>query len=251
MEKDNKKENVIVLIVSIVAITLMIVVFFTAGTIRFKKNNFGSNQNVENPMSNQNVVEPSSRQSTDDDGAVEEEAEVFIVNEEASKIVDDVMNKFYDEVFFGHRETYCGNSDYNDVIENKDEATQGACNYYRSTTYNNLSSLKAYLETFISSDFIDYMLKDYSISEGNTGIPKYKEINNKLYCLRCARGALVFNKDATTYGIISYTGDEIKAIAKVAAFSEGNNLNYLKAILSLNKINGKWVLSSYEEKYGN
>ncbi len=56
MEKDNKKENVIVLIVSIVAITLMIVVFFTAGTIRFKKNNFGSNQSVENPMSNQNVV---------------------------------------------------------------------------------------------------------------------------------------------------------------------------------------------------
>ena len=219
MEQEKNNKGVIALLVVIIIILLALVVLLATGIVSFKPNeiNNDSNDNSQINDNNQNSVDNS------------------LTNETATTIVKDIMDKFYVEVFYGHKETYCGEYDRNDTYSTT------AYSYYKSASYSNLSDLKKHLNTYMSSNLVDYML-------GGNDAPKYEEKDNKLYCLVWGRGALSYDKDNSTYNVLNFTDSSIVATANVSAFAEGNTPNNITATLGFDKINGVWVLSTYEEK---
>ncbi len=155
-----------------------------------------------------------------------------LTNKEANTIVIEIMDKFYTEVFYGHKETYCGEYDNNDIIDEM---------YYKSTTYNNVNELKNHLISYMSTELVDKILS-------NNETPKYKELNNKLYCLRIGRGGLIYDKDNTIYNISNITETKITGTGMVSSKTEGNEPQEIKVNLTFEKINNKWVLTSYSEQ---
>lgn len=205
---EHKNNNgVIVLLVIIIVILASLCVLFATGTINLKSNYV--NDNITNEESQEN-------------------------NKEATAIVKNIMDKFYLEVFYNHKETYCGEYDTNDTISSE------FYSYYKSATYNNLNELKKHLNTYMSSNLVDYML-------GGNDVPKYQDKDGKLYCLVWGRGGLMYDKDNTTYTISTFTDNTITATANVYAFAEGNTPYNITATLEFSKIDNIWLLSSYEE----
>lgn len=206
MEQKKDRNGIIVLLLMVIVVLLAFILLLLTGKIDPKTNQNGSS-----------------------------EQEIVLTNEEASKIVNGIMDKFYTEVFYGHKETYCGGYDSNDVI------TTEAYRYYKSTAYNSLDELKEHLKTYMSSNLVDYML-------GGNDASKYQQKGDKLYCLVWGRGALVYDKNGSTYSVSATTDTTIVATANVSALAEGDAPTTIEATLGFDKIDGKWVLSTYEEK---
>ena len=200
MMQEKNKNGIMALLVIIIIVLLVLIILLVSGKINYK-----NNQNDK-----------------------------VLTNDEALVIVDNIMDKFYTEVFYGHKETYCGEYDHSDAISTE------AYSYYKSATYNTLSNLRSHLNTYISSSLVDYML-------GGNDAPKYQEKDGKLYCLVWGRGHLTYNKNNSTYSISNITDTTISATASVSALSEGDAPTIIKATLGFDKIDGKWVLSTYEE----
>ena len=209
MENQKNNKGIIAILIVIIVILSGLCVLFATGTISLKSNE------VTNDETNEIVN---------------------ITKEEANDVVNKIMDKFYVEIFYGHKNTYCGEYDYNDIIVGE-RATQ----YHKSNAYNNLSDLKQHLNTYMTPELVNKLLD-------NAEIPNYQEKDGKLYCLVHGRGSLSYDKNNTSYSIKSFTDNVILAKANVSALSEGNNVNSINADLVFKKINNVWLLSSYDEK---
>ena len=158
-------------------------------------------------------------------------------SESLDNTISDIMDKFYTDVFYGHKEAYCGEYDNSDIISSD---SLGTNIYYRSNTYDTLDDLKAHLNTYMTAD-----LTNSIIYEGDTS--KYQEVDDKLYCLVVARGALAYNKNGATYNILDSTDSTITATANVSVLAEGDAPYTITANLGFEKINDVWLLSTYKE----
>jgi len=213
MERENRNLKVLVVILCILVLGLGCYFFYDK--VLSDDNGDTSNDNINDTQNN------------DDNGAVN------LTKQEASIIVKNIMDKFYDEVFYGYKATYCGEYDYDDTIVG-DEYT-----YYKSATYSTLKDLKDYLGTYISPNLINFML-------GGNDTPKYQERDNKLYCLGSGAAGISYNKENSNFNVLSFTNSTIIANANVSTLVSGAPYT-INATLSIEKNDDIWVLSSYEE----
>ena len=215
----NEKNNygiIIGLLITIIVILIGFIILLLTNTISF-------NTKSDNITENNNDITENNQESEQ------------ITNEEALIIVNEIMDKFYNEVFYGHKETYCGEYDKTDTIDYQ------LYNYYKSASYTDLESLKSHLNTYMTNNLIEYML-------GGNDAPKYIEQNGNLYCLVIPRGALSYDKTNSSYTIIGTTTSTIIATGNISAKAEGNVQNTITVSIGIDKVNDKWLLSTYEEK---
>jgi len=169
----------------------------------------------------------------------EEETNQSIDDNQATSVVEEIMNRYYEELFHLHSALYCGEVDSSDTLEGEEWSVIG--DYVSSKTYSSESELKSYLNTYIKNDLIEEMTTEKDFPE----VRSYIEKDNKLYCFRAPRGVLSFSE--ATYEITDFNKSEITGIAEAKALAPGDEVN-IKAHFAIEADSSNWRLAKYSEE---
>ena len=211
--KQKKKSNPVLIILMFIAII--------GGGAYFGYNKFFANSSSNN--SNQGTgttVTDSTEDATTD-------------TKDYESIAKELINKYYENIFYGHTSTYCGNKDFEDIIT-IEESKQ----YTASKDYTNKAELSNYLKTILSENFINKILTEEN----------YIEQDNKLYCYTPGKGSLNYDKNNSTIQLTNTSEEELTVNVKVVATSEGDNTTELNNIITLIKENDQWLIDSCDEE---
>ena len=96
-----------------------------------------------------------------------------------------------------------------------------------------MEDLKIYLEGFLDTSLI-------KINSNN-----YLEENNKLYCLKKEKTTF-FELENQIIEIVSFEKDKVEIVVVLEYLNKDNfEESYSKYNASLNKVDGKWIITSY------
>lgn len=142
--------------------------------------------------------------------------------ENLTQSIKDNFAKIYN--YIENSDYYCGNN-FTD-----DSSKEG---YYVSNDFNSLEDLKIYLEGFLDTSLI-------KINSNN-----YLEENNKLYCLKKEKTTF-FELENQIIEIVSFEKDKVEIVVVLEYLNKDNfEESYSKYNASLNKVDGKWIITSY------
>ena len=195
---------------------VLIVLMFIAiigGAIYFGYNYFFANKTTKSNNTNSGTT-------------VTDNTNEIMQNDEAKKIVKDIVKKYNQP--YG---IICGEVDFEDNITESDKS------YSASKTYKTIEEIDTYLASFLSSDFIT----------ANIDKTKYLEKEEKLYCNIPQRGTLIYDEEGSTYTITDLTTESIAATGTISYTKEGGETETYPVELSLIKENDSWLLNSYKE----
>ena len=158
-------------------------------------------------------------------------------NTEASEKVENVMNDFYQNIFYLHNGVICGETDSSDTLP----ADVG--DYYASRDYKNIEELKTYLSSIVSKNYINYLTSSALVSDmGIEGIEPYRSENGKLYCYMVPMGSR--GLISADYKVVKVEPEKITAEADVISQMVGPDESIIHSEFTLILENNKWVLDS-------
>ena len=158
-------------------------------------------------------------------------------NTEANEKVENVMNDFYQNIFYLHNGVICGETDSSDILP----AEVG--DYFASRDYKNIEELKAYLSTIVSKNYINYLTSSAFVSEmGIEGIEPYRSENGKLYCYMAPMDSRGFI--SADYKVVKVEPEKITAEADVISQMVGTDESIIHSEFTLILENNKWVLDA-------
>ena len=158
-------------------------------------------------------------------------------NTEANEKVENVMNDFYQNIFYLHNGVICGETDSSDILP----AEVG--DYFASRDYKNVEELKAYLSTIVSKNYINYITSSALVSDmGLEGIEPYRSENGKLYCYMVPMGSRGFI--SADYKVVKVEPEKITAEADVISQMVGPDESIIHSEFTLILEDNKWVLDS-------
>ena len=156
-----------------------------------------------------------------------------MTNEEALNIVTTASNKIG---YVSNGYPYCGENmiyDEEDVILDENNIST----HTASKDYKSLSEMKEDLKKYMSNDMINKYIDDKN----------YIEKDSKLYCLSPHRGAILYDKEKSSYQVENISKDKITASGTLATHSEGEEYKS-NVQIEISKTNDNWLITKYEVK---
>ena len=217
MENQNNNRGVITLLIVFIVILAVLCVLFATGTISLK------------PSTTNNGQQASENNSQNDE---------VISNEEAVIISKNIMDKYFNEVFYYHQAPYCGTGtyDFNEGESLQYYTTENGKSYLPSKEYKTKSEIIEYFKSYLSDELIEKIVNDRD----------YIEKDDKLYCLVPNKGSLSYVKEKSIYEVSDITENKIIGKGIIAYDATGAELT-LKADFTLIRKNNNWILDNYKE----
>ena len=217
MENQNNNRGVITLLIVFIVILAVLCVLFATGTISLKSSTTNNNQQAsENNSQNDEVIS----------------------NEEAVIISKNIMDKYFNEVFYYHKAPYCGTGtfDFNEGEPLPYYTAENGNSYLPSKEYKTKSEIIEYFKSYLSDELIEKIVNDRD----------YIEKDDKLYCLVPNKGSLAYIKEKSIYEVSDITENKIIGKGIIAYGATGSELT-LKADFTLIRENNNWILDNYKE----
>lgn len=217
MENQNNNRGVITLLIVFIVILAVLCVLFATGTISLK------------PSTTNNGQQASENNSQNDE---------VISNEEAVIISKNIMDKYFNEVFYYHQAPYCGTGtyDFNEGESLQYYTTENGTSYLPSKEYKTKSEIIEYFKSYLSDELIEKIVNDRD----------YIEKDDKLYCLVPNKESLSYVKEKSIYKVSDITENKIIGKGIIAYDATGAELT-LKADFTLIRKNNNWILDNYKE----
>ena len=217
MENQNNNRGVITLLIVFIVILAVLCVLFATGTISLKPSTTNNGQQAsENNSQNDKVIS----------------------NEEAVIISKNIMDKYFNEVFYYHQAPYCGTGtyDFNEGESLQYYTAENGNSYLPSKEYKTKSEIIEYFKSYLSDKLIEKIVNDRD----------YIEKDDKLYCLVPNKGSLSYVKEKSIYEVSNITENKIIGKGIIAYDATGAELT-LKADFTLIRKNNNWILDNYKE----
>ena len=155
---------------------------------------------------------------------------IDLTSDEAKTVASETMKKYYTNVFDSHSARYCGGVDYSDSYE---------LYYMKSKTYNTIEEAKNFFKTFLSEKYINDNL-----------ITKYKEKNNKLYCLDSKVTSLEYEENSFEITKIDEYKEQIELEGRYKTKeTEQNPSETYDVKVTIIRENDNWVIDKYTETF--
>lgn len=155
------------------------------------------------------------------------------ITDELKADVVSTIDKYLVNVFMEHSAKYCGQLDYEDTYDYDDDMID----YYKSEDYSSIENVKKAFSSIVSDKYFNDYLSD-----------KFLENNGKLYCGLIPRGSLVYESGNVTVTDVTRENDVLTVKGHYKTLeTEMNDSDTFNFDVSLVKVNGSWVIDSYEE----
>ena len=157
----------------------------------------------------------------------EEEQEI---TEEIETFTQKIMEKYYNNIFEKHSSNFCGQINYSDVFE---------VYYVNTKSFNTIEEMKNNYKTYLSEKYIEENLID-----------KFKEKEEKLYCLVKQSSNLIYKTNSYKITNIIKTENEIKVEGTFETDATELRLKEtFNSKATLIKENNNWVINNYQDIY--